>query len=38
MYWSNQEVDNRTYPAHCPGCDATKWLDFDSETGLRYCR
>jgi hypothetical protein len=20
MYWSNQEIDTRTYPARCPGC------------------
>ena len=38
MYWSNQEVDNTIYPACCPGCHALKWLDFDWETGLGYCR
>ncbi len=37
MYWSNQEVDNTIYPPCCPGCYATKWLDFDWETGLGYC-
>ena len=37
MYWSNQETDTRTYPARCPSCNATKWLDFDWETGLGYC-
>jgi hypothetical protein len=37
MYWSNQEVDTRTYPDRCPDCDAAKWLDFDWETGLGYC-
>jgi hypothetical protein len=38
MYWSNQEVDNTIYPPCCPGCHALKWLDFDWETGLGYCR
>ena len=39
MYWSNQEVDNRTYPSRCPSCSAKgKWLDFDWETGLGYCQ
>ena len=38
MYWSNQEIDSRTYPALCPSCEATRWLDFDWETGLGYCR
>ena len=38
MYWSNQEIDTRTYPALCPSCEAAKWLDFDWETGLGYCR
>ncbi len=38
MYWSNQEVDNTIYPPCCPGCYALKWLDFDWETGLGYCR
>ncbi len=38
MYWSNQEVDNTIYPSCCPGCYALKWLDFDWETGLGYCR
>ena len=37
MYWSNQETDTRTYPDRCPSCGATKWLDFDWETGLGYC-
>ena len=37
MYWSNQETDTRIYPTRCPSCDATKWLDFDWETGLGYC-
>jgi hypothetical protein len=37
MYWNNQEIDTRTYPERCPGCNATKWLDFDWETGLGYC-
>jgi hypothetical protein len=37
MYWSNQEIDTRTYSARCPGCNATNWLDFDWETGLGYC-
>ncbi len=37
MYWSNQEIDTRTYPARCPDCNATKWIDFDWETGLGYC-
>ena len=34
MYWSNQEVDTRTYSALCPSCNASRWLDFDWETGL----
>ena len=38
MYWSNQEVDNTIYPPCCPECNALKWLDFDWETGLGYCR
>jgi hypothetical protein len=38
MYWSNQEIDTRIYPALCPSCEAAKWLDFDWETGLGYCR
>lgn len=38
MYWSNQEVDNTIYPPCCPGCYALKWLDFDWQTGLGYCR
>ena len=38
MYWSSQEVDNSIYPPCCPGCYALKWLDFDWETGLGYCR
>lgn len=37
MYLSNQEIDIRTYPARCPGRNATKWLDFDWETTLGYC-
>jgi hypothetical protein len=37
MYWNNQEIDTRTYPERCSGCNATKWLDFDWETGLGYC-
>jgi predicted Zn-ribbon and HTH transcriptional regulator len=38
MYWSNQEVDTRIYPSHCPSCSKSKWLDFDWETGLGYCQ
>ncbi len=38
MYWNNKEVDTRTYPARCPGCAASKWLDYDWETGLGYCQ
>ena len=46
MYWSNQEVDNTIYPSCCPEWrrgrrlenNAPKWLDFDWETGLGYCR
>lgn len=37
MYWNNLEVDIRTYPAHCPGCEAPDWQDRDWETGLIYC-
>ncbi len=37
MYWNNQQIDTRKYPALCPSCDASKWLDFDWETGLGYC-
>jgi hypothetical protein len=38
MYWSNQKVDTRKYPDHCPGCEAGRWQDRDWETGLVYCR
>ncbi len=37
MYWTNLELDTKTYPALRPGCGTAKCQDRDWETGLVYC-